>query len=253
MVSGNRVGFPHRRAAFISAQSNKFASKWPSFSNTSNNDTISQREVSVTPCDNTRPNERTDQSEWQVVSKKKKKSKTKKQRNEAQSNANDSKDSVPEKVSTTLLIGDSMIKNVQGTKLGEAVGHRVVVKSFSGATTKAMKDYLKPNLELSPDQVVLHVGTNDLKQKEPRHVADSIVDLARQIEKTSEAAVAISELISRRDELNEAVKTTNKHLNSYCRQNAWNFIQHQNITEKELNRGGLHLNFKGNLNFFNNF
>ena len=171
----------------------------------------------------------------------------------AQSNPNDSEDSVPEKVSTTLLIGDSMIKNIQGTKLGEAVGHRVVVKSFSGATTKAMKDYLKPNLELSPDQVVLHVGTNDLKQKEPRLVADSIVDLARQIENSSEATVAVSELISRRGELNEAVKTTNKHLKSYCRQNGWNFIQHQNITEKELNRGGLHLNFKGNLKIFKNF
>ena len=64
---------------------------------------------------------------------------------------NDSEDSVPEKVSTTLLIGDSMIKNIQSTKSGEAVGHRVVVKSLSGATTKAMKDYLEPNLELSPD------------------------------------------------------------------------------------------------------
>ena len=123
--------------------------------------------------------ERTDQNEWQIVSKrkKKKKSKTQKQRNdEPQSNPNDSEDSVPEKGSTTLLIGDSMIKNIQGTKLGEAVGHRVVVKSFSGATTKAMKDYLKPNLELSPDQVVLHVGTNDLKQKEPRHVADLFLE-----------------------------------------------------------------------------
>ena len=224
--------------------------------NTSNNDTISPGEVSVTPCDNTRPNERTDQNEWQIVSKRKrrKKNKTQKQRiDEAQSNANDSEDSVPEKESTTLLIGDSMIKNIRGTKLGEAVGHRVVVKSFSGATTKAMKDYLKPNLELSPDQVVLHVGTNDLKQKEPRQVADSIVDLARQIENSSEATVTLSELISRRDELNEAVKTTNKHLKNYCRQNGWKFIQHQNITEKELNRGGLHLNFKGNLNFFKNF
>ena len=110
--------------------------------NTSNNDTISPGEVSVTPCDNTRPKERADQNEWQAVSKrkKKKKSKTQKQRNdEAQSNANDSEYSVPEKVSTTLLIGDSMIKkNIQGTKLGEAVGHRVVVKSFSGATKKAI-------------------------------------------------------------------------------------------------------------------
>ena len=33
--------------------------------NTSNNDTISPGEVSVTPCDNTRPNERTDQNKWQ--------------------------------------------------------------------------------------------------------------------------------------------------------------------------------------------
>ena len=49
-----------------------------------------------------------------------------------------------------------------------------------------MKDYLKPNLELSPNQVVLHVGTNDLKQKEPRHVADSIVNFARQIDNSCE-------------------------------------------------------------------
>lgn len=34
-----------------------------------------------------------------------------------------SEDSVPEKGSTTLLIGHPMIKNIQGTKLGEAVGH----------------------------------------------------------------------------------------------------------------------------------
>ena len=45
-----------------------------------------------------------------------------------------------------------MINNIQDTRLGKAVGHRVVVKSFAGATTKAMKDSVKPNLELSPDQ-----------------------------------------------------------------------------------------------------
>jgi len=87
-----------------------------------------------------------------------------------QSNANDdTENSMPANESTTLLIGDSVIKNIQGTHLGKAVGHRVVVKSFSGATTKAMKDYLKPYLELSPDQVILHVATNDLKHKEPQN------------------------------------------------------------------------------------
>lgn len=138
---------------------------------------------------------------------------------------------------TTLLIGDSMVKNIQGRKLGKAVGHRVVVKSFSGANTRAMSDYLKPNLELNPDQVILHVGTNDLKKKEPQEVAEAIVDLARQVERSSDAKVVISELVCRRDKLNEQVKAVNKRLKRYCQQNEWKLIQHNNVTDKELNMG----------------
>ena len=181
--------------------------------------------------DNAQSNESSNpENEWQTVDAKKKKKKNKTRRkkiSEAQSNAHDdTENSTPANESTTLLIGDSMIKNIQGTRLGKAVGHRVVVKSFSGATTKAMKDYLKPNLELSPDQVILHVGTNDLKSKEPQQVAGSVVDLARQIENSSDATVIISELVQRRDGFNEAVKTVNKQLKFYCRQNGWKFIQH---------------------------
>ena len=157
---------------------------------------------------------------------------------------------MPEKVSTTLLIEDSLIK---GTKLVEAVVHRVLLKSFSGANTKPMKDYLEPNPEISPDLVVPHAGTNDLKQKEPQHVADSIVDLAREIENSCEATVVVSELTSKRDKLNEVMKTTNKYLKGYCRQNGWKLIQHQNNTEKGLNRGGLHLNFQVDLIFLRIF
>lgn len=59
-----------------------------------------------------------------------------------------------------------------------------------------MKDYLKPNLEFSQDQVSLHVGANDLEQREPRYVAESIVDLARQIVNSSEVTDALSEPVS---------------------------------------------------------
>ena len=99
--------------------------------------------------------------------------------------------------------------------------------------------------------MILHVGTNDLKHKEPQQ--ESIVDLARQIENSSDATVTISELVSRRDRFNEAVKAANKHLKNYCRQNGWELIQHQNVSEKGLNRGGIHLNVKGNLLFYKNF
>ena len=50
------------------------------------------------------------------------------------------------------------------------------------------------------------------------------------------------------------MKDANKHLQIYCRQNGWKLIQHLKITEKGLNKGGLHLSCKGNQNiFFNNF
>lgn len=62
---------------------------------------------------------------------------------------------------TNLLIGDSMILRIHGKDLGKAVGHRVRVKPFSGATTMAMNHYLKLNLESSPNEVILHIGTND--------------------------------------------------------------------------------------------
>ena len=153
--------------------------------------------------DNAQSNESSNpENERQTIDAKKRKEKNKTRRkkiNEAQFNAHDdTKNSTAANESPTLLIGDSMIKNIQGTCLGKAVGHQVVVKLFSGATTKAMKDYLKPNLELSPDQVILHVGTNDLKSNEPQQVASSVVDLTRQIENSSDATVIISELMSRR-------------------------------------------------------
>ena len=80
-----------------------------------------------------------------------------------------------------------------------------------------MKDYLKLNLELSTDQVILHFGTNDLKHKQPRQVAESTVDLGRQSESTSDAKISISELVSRSDSFNEALTEANERLKSYCR------------------------------------
>ena len=83
--------------------------------------------------DNAQSNESSNQNEWQTVGAKKKKRKIRRKKmNEAQSNANgDMENSTQVNESTTLLIGDSMIKNIQGTHLGNAVGHRVVVKLFS--------------------------------------------------------------------------------------------------------------------------
>ena len=45
----------------------------------------------------------------------------------------------------TVVAGDSILKHVEGWRLSNTSNH-VVVKSFSGATTSDMEDYLRPVL-----------------------------------------------------------------------------------------------------------
>lgn len=62
---------------------------------------------------------------------------------------------------TTVILGDSIIQNLQGYKLGKETNQRVVVKSFRGATTQDMKSYIQPTIDNAPDRICLHIGTND--------------------------------------------------------------------------------------------
>ena len=77
----------------------------------------------------------------------------------------------------TVIVGDSMVKNVRGWDISNQKD-KVIVKSFSGATTEDMEDYLKPILRKEPENLILHVGTNDLKVTEPAHLSNSIESLA---------------------------------------------------------------------------
>ena len=66
----------------------------------------------------------------------------------------------------TVVAGDSIIQNIRGWSLSKA--NKVVVKSFPGATTEDMEDFIKPILRKEPDNIIIHVGTNDVKAQEPR-------------------------------------------------------------------------------------
>ena len=61
------------------------------------------------------------------------------------------------------IIGDSIVKEERGHLLSTKREY-VIVKSFSGATTSQMFDYAKPTLEMKPDQLIIHAGTNDLRK-----------------------------------------------------------------------------------------
>ena len=156
---------------------------------------------------------------------------------------------------TTVIVGDSMVSKVRGWEIGKQVGHRVVVKSFSGATSQDMKHYIQPTLNRKPDQIIIHVGTNDLADREPTEIADNIIDMAKEVEDKTGAGIIISELVTRSAEngINEKVKQTNHILRRFCKQAQRPTIGHDNIDSRGLYRDGPHLNSRGTNQFKSNF
>ena len=61
------------------------------------------------------------------------------------------------------IIGDSILKHVHGHDISKSLENcKTYVKSFSGAKIRDMQDYVKPTSRENPDQIIVHVGTNDL-------------------------------------------------------------------------------------------
>ncbi|XP_068734868.1 uncharacterized protein [Montipora capricornis] len=144
------------------------------------------------------------------------------------------------------IAGDSIIQHVQGWNLSTEYRY-VSIKSFSGARVEDMEDYLKPLIRKEPDELILHMGTNNIRDDDPREVAEGIVNVAFQIEQNSpNTNISISSILLRSDKsLNDKINETNKILRSLCKSKGWPFLDHRNIDISCLNRRGLHLNRKG--------
>ena len=67
-----------------------------------------------------------------------------------------------------FVLGDSVIKHLNGWEMSKKLDAncKVFLKTFSGAKTTCMNDYVKPSVRSSPDHFILHVGTNDLPSDE---------------------------------------------------------------------------------------
>ena len=84
-----------------------------------------------------------------------------------------------EKAKSVAIIGDSMIRHVNGWDLSKKLKPKckVMVRSFPGATTQCVNDYVKSSILAQPDHFILHVGTNDLiLDSTPTEVAREVFD-----------------------------------------------------------------------------
>ena len=83
---------------------------------------------------------------------------------------------------TTVVIGDSLVKNVQGWRLKRrcAANEKIVIRSFSGASVEDMQSYCQPTVKQKPNSIILHCGTNNLRTSQTDvQISQAIINLAK--------------------------------------------------------------------------
>ena len=145
---------------------------------------------------------------------------------------------------TTLIVGDSMLHEIDENRLSGAKPNSVKVRIFRGATIDDMKDFLKPYLKRSPTNIILHVGTNNSINDSSSVILNKLLSLKNFIHtELPESNVILSNIIDRSDNGIARLKILNfnKHLNSL----KIDTIDNGNISSEHLNGSGLHLNRHG--------
>jgi lysophospholipase L1-like esterase len=135
-----------------------------------------------------------------------------------------------------------MTKHINGRKLSKS--HKVISKSFSGATIEDLEHHVKPSLKYKPDNIIIHAGTNNLRKDNQNEIKNNLDKLVSGIKtELPSVDIAISSVIRRSDNpaLNSKILEVNNILKTYCGQNNFDFINNDNIREQFLNTGGLHL------------
>ena len=121
------------------------------------------------------------------------------------------------------------------------------VKSFGGATSKDMIDYVKPSARKKPDKIIVHVGTNDIS-KGIANTNDNLKSIVETIHEISPGSqVYFSEILMRTD-LDGSfskVKKKNEELSKFCSDRNIGIVGNADIDYSCLAKRGLHLNPKG--------
>ena len=112
-----------------------------------------------------------------------------------------------------MIIGDSTVKHFDARRLKRSVNdgkQKVYLEPYRGANTDAMKYHIKPGLTHKPENLILHIDSNDLRDKTVKQTVDNIEDICLDVcEESPATRVAVSELIIRNDK-DEYIDKINK-------------------------------------------
>ena len=138
-----------------------------------------------------------------------------------------------------------MIAGLREAKLSS--NKKIKVRFFPGAKTEDLMFHLIPNLKKNPDNIIIHIGTNDAPYKnenvlyeELKQIKDLIIDHHPDCKN-----IFISCPIVRTD--NKKANNVLKKYIDILKREEKNVIFHNNSLESHLYRDGLHLNSYGTI------
>ena len=126
-------------------------------------------------------------------------------------------------------------------------------KSFPGATVNELKHYCLLTLtEDSPDVVIIHVGTNNIKKDNPSQIAEGIFDVVNICKQFGVSSVFVSSITQRRNFQND-INNLNDILWSNELNKEYTYINNGNIEISHIWRDNIHLTDNGTKILANNF
>ena len=167
---------------------------------------------------------------------------------------NERENSNPDEIwppNTILILGDSMINQMDQVRLSSSTKKSVVIRSFGGAGVNEMYPKLENLLKKKPSTIILHVGTNDSTSKSPEVILENLLTLRHFIEaKIPGIKVIMSSPIIRVD--NAKANVTVRKLVEKMKLSHTDCLINVNIGEDCLGVKGLHLNTKRGVGRFAN-
>ena len=156
---------------------------------------------------------------------------------------NDSAEGKP----TVVLVGDSMIKNINPRKLSRK---RVNKFTFPGKRAEEIATEIKiinMPAESRATHVIIHAGTNNLSTDTGDECIKNIKVLCASVkEKFPKAKIGVSGIVLRKDiDVSGKTHKVNEQLKLLCDQSNFTFINNSIIDESGLNNSKLHLSAKG--------
>ena len=145
-----------------------------------------------------------------------------------------------------VLTGDSMVNGI--SEKGLSVNCKVKIMNFPGSTSEKILEKLDDIIKEHPDDLIVHVGTNDLTNNV--NLLTNVKKIFNKVSKESPStSIAFSSIINRKDKTNiqKTLTDTNARLKNVCMQKGISFIDSSGIKEFHLGKRKLHLTKKETL------